>query len=215
MKIMTLKNKVQFLILVVFILTLAITLTINAYPLYVFDIGHLGIEEMTGLTKGTLLSNYHQLMGYLNHPFIKTLKMDDFPVSESGAFHFYEVKRLFILNYALLIVTSIPAVCFVKQLWQSNRLWIIKQALAYTALVPVILGFVMLVAFDQVFIAFHHLMFNNDAWLFDPVTDPVIMALPEQYFFHCFALAVILFEAIILALFFKSKHQLKKLRTLN
>ena len=210
---MTLKNKGQFVILVVFILTLAITLTINAYPLYVFDIHFLGIEDRTGLDQKSLLANYQQLMGYLNNPFVKTLEMTDFPVSDSGAFHFYEVKCLFLLNYALLIITCLPAIRFVKQLWQSSQLWIIKQPLVYTGLVPVILGLFMLVAFDQVFIAFHQVMFNNDDWLFDPATDPVIMALPEQYFFHCFALVVIIFVVIVLCLYMKANQQQKKLRT--
>ena len=44
----------------------------------------------------------------------------------------------------------------------------------------------MLIGFDQFFIAFHGLFFNNDAWLFNPLTDPIINALPEAYF--CFIL---------------------------
>ncbi|MGX6961507.1 TIGR01906 family membrane protein [Vagococcus xieshaowenii] len=213
MQLMTLKNKGQFLLLVLFILTLAITLTINAYPLYSWDISYLSIEDKTGLSKERLLINYHELMKYLNHPLINELKMSDFPVSESGAFHFYEVKRLFLINYVLMFITGIPAVSFVSSLWKSGRLWLIKHALAFTALVPIILVFFLLVAFDQVFVAFHHLMFNNDAWLFDPQTDPVIIALPEQYFLHCFTLAVLLFEGFVLFLLIKSKQQLKKLRT--
>ena len=49
-------------------------------------------------------------------------------------------------------------------------------------------GFFMLIGFDQFFIAFHGLFFNNDAWLFNPLTDPIINALPEAYFMHCFIL---------------------------
>ena len=32
------------------------------------------------------------------------------------------------------------------------------------------------------------IIFNNDAWLFNPLTDPIINALPEAYFMHCFIL---------------------------
>ena len=38
---------------------------------------------------------------------------------------------------------------------------------------------------EAFFIGFHHVMFSNDYWLFDPLRDPVILLLPEQFFFHC------------------------------
>ena len=38
---------------------------------------------------------------------------------------------------------------------------------------------------EKVFISFHELVFQNDYWLFDPVTDPVILVLPDEYFMHC------------------------------
>lgn len=215
MKIITLKNQGQFLLLLLFLLTLAITLTINTYPLYIFDIRFLKIEEMTGLNQKTLLTNYLQLISYLNNPFIKTLKMDDFPTSASGTFHFYEVKRLFLLNYTIFLVTLIPAIRFVKELWKKQLLWLIKSALALTAIAPVVFGIIIFTAFDRFFILFHYLMFNNDDWLFDPATDPIIMALPEEYFFHCFAFAFLLFEMIILFLYVKSLLQLKNYKLIN
>ena len=48
--------------------------------------------------------------------------------------------------------------------------------------------------FDSFFITFHHLLFNNSNWLFDPATDPIIDVLSEGFFAACFAVAGIIYE---------------------
>ncbi len=74
---------------------------------------------------------------------------------------------------------------------------------------PVLFGFFMLIGFDQFFIAFHGLFFNNDAWLFNPLTDPIINALPEAYFMHCFILFFVLLEGLFLIGVLIGKRSLK------
>jgi uncharacterized membrane protein len=59
------------------LLTLAITLTINARWLYQLDIRHLGLLDYTTLSEKELLHNFDQLMRYLNLPWVETLKMTD------------------------------------------------------------------------------------------------------------------------------------------
>lgn len=105
-------ERIGLICLLVTLLTLAITLTINARWLYQFDIGQLDLLDYTSLSEKELLHNFDQLMRYLNLPWIKTLKMTDFPVSSSGALHFYEVKKLFLLNYGLLLVTVVPSILY-------------------------------------------------------------------------------------------------------
>lgn len=192
------------------IITLAITLTINAYPLYVFDIKYLNILDWVDLSKTELLANYRQLMAYLNLPWVSQLKMTDFPVSASGAFHFYEVKRLFMLNYGVLLITLIPSVIFLKESIKQKRLWKLVRPFQIGALIPVGLGFGMLIGFQQFFETFHGVFFNNDDWLFDPATDPIINVLPEAYFMHCFILALVIFELIMLVGIVSGRRELKK-----
>ena len=38
---------------------------------------------------------------------------------------------------------------------------------------------------DRFFVLFHKLFFNNDYWIFDETTDPVIRILPDGFFLHC------------------------------
>ncbi|MGX6979963.1 TIGR01906 family membrane protein [Vagococcus elongatus] len=203
------KEKVGLACLMLTVITLAITITINAFPLYVFDIGHLDILDRVALSQEELLKNYRELMSYLNFPWISQLKMTDFPVSASGAFHFWEVKKLFLLNYGVFLLTVIPSTMFLRKLWKEKRLWILNNGLTIAALVPVFLGFFMFVGFDKFFTTFHHVFFNNDAWIFDPELDPIILALPEQYFFHSFILAIVLFELIILGIIYIGRRQFK------
>ena len=92
------------------VLSASIAFTINFTPLYSFDIDYLNIEQMAGFSKDVILDNYRVLMQYLNLPWIVELKMPDFPASESGLFHFHEVKRLFLLDYARLGVAAVASI---------------------------------------------------------------------------------------------------------
>lgn len=90
-----------------FILSLSIAVTINFTTLYAFDIGYLSISESINMSRETILLNYRVLMEYLNSPWVSELAMPDFPSSERGLFHFVEVKRLFLINYSILLVSGI------------------------------------------------------------------------------------------------------------
>lgn len=203
-------DKIGLVCLIVALLTLAITLTINARWLYRFDIMHLNLLDYTTLSDKELLHNFDQLMQYLNTPWIHNLKLDDFPVSASGALHFYEVKRLFLLNYGLLIVTVVPSVFYVRRLIKQKRLWTLIRPFKLAMVVPIVIAFLMAVNFDQFFITFHGLFFNNDAWIFNPATDPIINVLPETFFLHCFILFFILLEIFYFLPIYFGKRALKK-----
>lgn len=197
------------IILVLFILTVSITLTINSTWLYLIDIKQLNLADTSDLSESIIVSNFKILMDYLNYFWIKDLVMPDFPTSKSGAFHFYEVKLLFQLNYLVLVLTSIPSIYYLKQLMSKKKMWTLIRP--FSGLLVVLAGLVsfMIIGFDRFFVLFHQVFFNNDDWLFDPVTDPIITVLPETYFFHCFILFFVLFVGAILLCIYVGKKQLK------
>lgn len=205
-------ERVGLLCLIVTLLTLAITLTINARWLYQFDIGHLDLLDYTTLSAKELMHNFDQLMRYLNLPWVDTLKMTDFPVSSSGALHFYEVKKLFLLNYGILLVTIVPSFFYLRHLNKQQRLWTLIQPFRIAVVVPIVIAFLMAVNFDRFFIMFHGVFFNNDAWIFNPATDPIINVLPETFFLHCFILFFVLLEIFYLLPIYFGKRALKKER---
>lgn len=201
---------VGLICLILTIVSLSITITINFRPLYLFEIKHLAILDDVAMDQTTLLKNYDHLMAYLNYPWQKTLAFPDFAMSKSGAFHFYEVKRLFLLCYGVLLVTIIPSILYLRSLVRNRRLWSLIRPFQWGMILPVFFAVLMATGFDQFFTAFHGLFFNNDAWLFDPYTDPIINALPEAYFMHCFILFFIVLEALFLIGIILGKRELKK-----
>ncbi|MGO2084195.1 MAG: TIGR01906 family membrane protein [Vagococcus sp.] len=205
-----LKNYLQFVMLLLFLLTLAITLTINARWLYVIDVHSLEITKIVDLSYSNLMKNYDELMQYLNFFWINSLKLSDFSSSVNGLLHFKEVKNLFQLNYLILLLTSLPSFYYIGQLYRQKRIWTLIKPL--TAVLVVLLSLVatMAVAFNQFFIWFHELFFNNDAWMFDPLTDPIINALPQDYFLHCFILFFSVFILFCFLFIRLGKRQLKK-----
>ena len=61
----------------------------------------------------------------------------------------------------------------------------------------VIVGGLAALDFDRAFAVFHTIFFpGKDNWLFDPMTDPVILILPEEYFRSC---ALLILAGLLLA----------------
>lgn len=198
------------LFLVLAVISFSIAFTINFRLLYVFDIDFLNISSDVSMDKATILRNFDQLMMYLNNPFVQTLSLNDFSVSESGAFHFYEVKRLFMICYSVFIVTIVPSVSFMNYLVKNNRLWRLIRTCQYGMIIPILLFLFMVIGFDQFFVLFHGVLFNNNDWLFNPTTDPIINVLPEMFFMHCFVLFFVLLEFLFLLGIVLGKKELKK-----
>lgn len=196
--------------LILTIISLSITITLNFRLLYSVDIDFLKILDDVSLDKPTVLKNFDQLMSYLNNPFNPILHLSDFPVSKSGAFHFYEVKRLFLLCYGVLSVTLIPSSIVIFRLIKMKRVWRLIRPFQWGMIIPVFLGVVMSSGFDQFFVAFHQFFFNNDDWLFDPVTDPIINVLPEEFFVHSFMLFFVLLELFFFIGIVVGKRELRK-----
>lgn len=181
--------------LILLIVSAAIALTIWCIPLYQITVEQQNLPERLGLSYDHLMDNYYVLLRYLHFPWIQELNFPDFSSSESGLFHFYEVKRLFYLNYAVLFITLVGSFFYLKFLKQTKRIWILIKPFFIVCLIPPILLMLLAVSFDQMFVLFHQLFFNNDAWLFDPATDPIINALPQDFFMYCFIFFFILIES--------------------
>lgn len=197
----------------IFILGFSVKFVLNFTPLYSFDISYLSIDERIGMSKETLLENYKAVINYIESPFIDKLVFPDFPMSREGEIHFYEVKEIFnkfdFLFYGSLIVLII----FILYRWkEKNKDYSYLKIGAYLSLIlPLLLALPFAVNFSRAFVIFHELFFDNDYWIFDPATDPIILALPEEFFFHC--ALIILF--VLLIGFIVSMTLYKKLNKLN
>lgn len=205
------KSKIIYLLgffcLFFFILSVSIAVTINFTPLYSFDIDYLNIAAKIGMTKEVILKNYNMLINYLNNPWITELKMSEFPSSDRGLFHFYEVKKLFLLDYVILLVTGIGSFLFLYYIRRTKGIWKLVRFFRWGSIVPPLLIIILFINFDTLFVLFHKVFFNNNAWLFNPSTDPIILALPETFFMHSFILAFVLIEMLFILGLLISKRQ--------
>ncbi len=205
------KNKVTDVLgiasLFVFILTGVIALTILATPIYEFALAHLNIPERVGMSHNQIMENYYAVLEYLHVPWIETLVFPDFPVSKNGAFHFWEVKRLFYMNYFLLFASAIGSFFYLKKLNQVGGWWRLVNPFKIAIFVPFILLFILAIDFNAMFVVFHEILFNNDAWIFNAATDPIITVLPQEFFMYCFIFAFLLIEASFIGGYFFSKRK--------
>lgn len=202
------KTKLQLISSLLWLLACSILLTIyGIWLIYPLEVDWLELVDVVYLSKKTILYNFNHLMTYLTNPFHQTLSMPDFRSSSAGLSHFSDVKSLFHLVQALVLLLVLPALLFFKHrrneqdLWQYQKIFFIMLCLP---LVFALLGVV--VGFDQFFTLFHLLLFpNDDTWLFQPSQDPVIWILPQALFLHAFLLFFCIYEGVFLILYLKSK----------
>ncbi len=204
--------KGQRVYLVVFMLTLialCITVVINFQPLYYFFVDHHHLANNVGLSRPELVKNYQHLLNYLNFPWVTSLHMS-LPSSADGLTHFADVKHLFLLNYAILIVGAPFSWVYLKTLKQHNTLWKLIAPAQMVLTGVILLVIIMLLSFQQFFITFHEVLFRNQDWVFDAVKDPIINALPDNFFLACFIMFFSLFCAALISMIVIGKRSLSK-----
>ena len=156
-------------------------------PFYYAHIGPMGLAEYVGLTPEQIRQAFDQVMDFclgLRPDFAAGV----LPWSQSGADHFADVRRLWVLGLSLvgllcLLVYSrfkrVRPYCFRGR---GPGFW----AAAGLAAVFLMVGGLAALDFDRAFVIFHALFFPGKTnWLFDWRTDPVILILPETFFRNC------------------------------
>lgn len=168
-----------------FSIGISVIVTLNLTIVYRFAITKLNLDKLTGLSEESLMKNYNEMIKYLNNPFINELKFSDFTMSKTGEIHFMEVKDIFMNIYIIILISIIIFMLFklIKKLY--NAINVVKVLNYASNMIISIFGFIiiiMLIDFKKAFIVFHKIFFDNNYWLFDPYTDPIINALPEELF---------------------------------
>ena len=201
--------------LILLIITFSIGLPIYFRPFYYMQIDSFGIKEEV-----MLWSNYYNL-GYneeeLTNEAIKdaydevldflTLGREFgtgiFKYSESGKSHFVDCKVLFDLNAVVLIISFVIVISILilskfkiirlSKLFGFNMFFFAGVG---TLAVFAVIGAVAALDFEAAFRVFHLILFpGKDNWYFDPRTDGIILALPQDFFMAC---AILILASIIL-----------------
>lgn len=193
----------------VFIISIAVVITLNFRPLYEADIDNYSLVETTGMSKEEILDNYQAMIDYNNLGGPDTLEFPTLPMSESGRIHFEEVRTIFYtIEYAAIIcgAATVFAIIFTcrKKIY-SYRLC----TGIFTVALPAAVGIMAAASWDSFFVFFHHVMFNNDYWIFDSATDPVITILPDGYFLHCVIMIIIIALAAAAGFILWYRHSIR------
>ena len=81
--------------IIVSILTICISViaTLNLTIIYSYSVDKYNLNTIVNLSKSSLLNDYYNLIYYLQNPFIKDLRFENFPMSVNG--EFMKLKRYF------------------------------------------------------------------------------------------------------------------------
>ena len=183
------------LVLTLAIIGVSVVGTLAFKPLYYHDMEALGIAEYTGVSEAEIRENYDALIDYNMAWEDGDLKFPTLPMSETGKIHFEEVKEIFDFFKYLAVVCGILGIVGIVFMAKKKEHRYLKMTAIVSCGLPVVLGILVALFWDKVFVIFHELFFNNDYWIFDYRTDPIILLLPDEFFMHC---ALLIFGGVLL-----------------
>lgn len=178
------------------VVCVCVVFTLNCRALYRYDCDHLDIPAQSGFSRELCLENYDIMIDYNNIGGPDTLEFIEFPMSDTARIHFEQVRQIFLAIEWFAIFGGAASILFAVWFLRRGRTRWMRTAGWLGLAVPLTLGLLISANWDDVFITFHQLVFNNDYWLFDPATDPVILILPDTFFMHCAVMIVALILAV-------------------
>lgn len=210
---------IQGIMVALFTIGLSVIISLNLRVIYSYSIDKYDLTRLGQLSKDALMNDYNILLNYLQNPFIKKLKFNNFIMSTNGEFHFYEVKKIFLNIYLIIIVILLAFIVIKFILRKYNKKFNLFKILNYGAntlisIIAVLLASIF-INFSKAFVVFHKIFFNNDYWVFDSKTDPIIDVLPEEVFklYAIIVIAFVLGFIILYKIFYykeKNKNKLGK-----
>ena len=189
-----------------FLLTVSIGLPIYIRPFYYAHIEAYDLARISGYSEAEIKEAYDEVLDYLTLPG-KSFGTGVMPCSHEAEHHFADCRVLFELNACILVGSGLILVLLfvLRKKWGPYRLG--RHSAAWWAAVlsvtaPIMIGALAAIDFDRAFVVFHSIFFPGKTnWIFDWRTDPIILALPQDFFMHCAMLiggGLIIFSAGIL-----------------
>ena len=194
------------------IISISVLAVLNITSVYKYAIQKYELAEYTQLSTEMLMDNYKRMISYVQNPFNKELVFNNLPMSNFGKVHFFEVKRIFIWLYIISIIFI--GIMILKIIINKKRdlgrklIQSFNNSVNVITLIFISVSIMVVTDFSKTFYFFHKIFFRNDYWIFDPIADPIINALPEEFFMIELILILsllILFTIVIKVLYYK-KH---------
>jgi len=178
------------------LLTSTVRLGINSTRLYEYGFDRYGVSEDTGIDREQLGNVAKRLVDYFNFR-VETPQMmvviegeEEIPLFQEDAqnrelTHLADVRRLFQFNHRVQLASLAYIIIYVLLflLWRKGR-WQdlakgIRRGCALTLAIIAVLGIAsILIDFEQLFIQFHHVAFDNPWWMSSGYLPKLF---PEQF----------------------------------
>lgn len=179
-------NVIAAVLIAVLVISASVTAVLFDRGAYARLQDRLGLPEAAGVSEDVLLENYNALIDYNSVFFAGPLRFPSFDMSDAGRTHFGEVKRIFsAFQIALIVSAALSAACCIVLLPRRRRRFLALGGILAVAIPAFVLGVMAAVGWDRFFVLFHKILFDNDFWVFDASTDPVILILPDEFFLGC------------------------------
>nr|WP_233445923.1 TIGR01906 family membrane protein [Limosilactobacillus fastidiosus] len=141
-----------------------------------------------GIDWENVIINYHRLLIYLQVPGIYHLAFQHLPISNSAIAHFRMIRHLLIANEVLCVTSWGTIIINDRYEKKRNQLYLLISLIDYLCFTLLVMVGLVVIDFNRAFIAFHRLMFRDSNWIFNPSTDPIINAMPPNFFLKLFCI---------------------------
>jgi len=179
-------NILAAVFIAVLVISASVTITLFDRGAYERLQSELDLPGIAGISEQELLENYNALIDYNSVFFTGPLAFPSLAMSEAGRVHFEEVKAIFSVFQIAFIVSAVLTCILCVFLLKKRRFRFLALGGILSLAIPAAVVCVMLaVGWDRFFVLFHELFFNNEFWVFDSQTDPVILILPDAFFLNC------------------------------
>jgi len=186
-------NLITALLIAILVISASVTFTLFDKGAYERMVARENLPQSAGMSEAEILANYRALIDYNSIFFTGPLLFPTLPMSDAGRTHFEEVKTIFsVFQIALLVSAALTALIFIAVMLRKRQFrfsyiasFIKLGGIAALVIPAAVVSIVAIVGWDRFFALFHQLFFNNEFWVFDYRTDPVILILPDAWFLNC------------------------------
>ncbi len=207
---------IMIIVSALFILSFSIAVPIVLRPFYYWHINLLKLPQTTGYSYDQIRTAYDEMMNFC-FGLTDTFSTGDLRFSESGRLHFVDVRFLFLLDLAVLLISGL----IMGTVWLLKKKKIIEPYRFYShtpgyygaellAFIFIAITLLSLGNFDRTFVIFHQIFFPGKTnWLFDPYEDQIINILPEVFFRNC-AIAIVVILIGLCIHFLVADYRIRK-----
>jgi integral membrane protein (TIGR01906 family) len=184
------------ILLPVLLISSTLRYTINEPSIYTSGFDKYNVAEATGISRDDLDEVAKSLITYFNSGEEHFQIRVGIEGEKRGLFNEREVAHLADVKWLIQLVNKVQelsALYIVSYLiiglvWIRGGMWaVIAGPVAVgslaTLLLLAVVGLIVLVGFDSLFLWFHQISFSNLLWILDPNTDYLIRLFPQDFFF--------------------------------